>query len=270
MVTGDEMRSVMNQARFGIALAGTNLKASFALRAAFWLQAVFMLLNNVTFFTMWLIFFHRFNQVGGWRLDDVAVIFGVVAAGYGLASVFAGGAGTLARAIVDGELDPLLVQPKSVLVQSIGSRSSASGWGDFATGVCFLGVTGRLGVSGLPVAVLAILASAVAFAAVAVIMHSMAFWLGRIETLARQLIDFTLTFSLYPRPLFGGSIRILLFTVLPAGFVGWLPSAAVRDPGVGTVATTLAASVGVLLFASFVFGRGIRRYESGNRFGMRF
>src|SRR5688500_8985535 len=45
--------------RFFIALLQTNLRASFALRAAFWMQAGFMALNNVLFFTIWWILFDR-------------------------------------------------------------------------------------------------------------------------------------------------------------------------------------------------------------------
>lgn len=253
---------------FTVALAGTNLKSSLALRGAFWLQAAFMLLNNLAFFTMWLIFFHRFEEVGGWRLEDVAVVFGVVAAGYGLTAVFAGGVPVLASAIVEGELDSLLVQPKSVLVQAAGSRSTASGWGDLATGVGFLVVAGGDG-PGLLVIPFAVLASAVAFAGTGILFQSLAFWLGRIEALSRQLAEFTLTFGLYPRPLFGGALRVVLFTVLPAGFVSWLPVEAVRAPSVAGTGLALLGALALFAIASLAFGRGLGQYASGNRFGMR-
>lgn len=263
------MRRAVNLCAFVVALAGTNLKASLALRGAFWLQATFMLLNNVTFFTMWLIFFDRFEQVGGWQLHDVTVVFGVVAGGFGLAAVLAGGVPVLAKAIVEGELDPLLVQPKSALVQSAASRSTASGWGDLATGVGFLAIGGRSDVGILLTAPLAIVASGAAFAGMGILFQSLAFWLGRVETLARQLAEFTLTFSLYPRPLFGGALRVLLFTAVPAGFVGWLPVNAVREPGAATTALALVGAGGLFALAAVVFERGLRQYESGNRFGLR-
>jgi len=34
---------------------------------------------------------------------------------------------------------------------------------------------------------------------------------------ATQLWELLVTFSLYPEPLFGGALRLVLFTVLPAG-----------------------------------------------------
>src|SRR5262249_47031081 len=89
--------------RFAATLVGMNLRQSFALRGAFWLQALFMMGNNLIFFVTWWIFFQRFDDVGGWRLPDVAMLFGVVAAGYGVAAVFAGGVRELARTIADGD-----------------------------------------------------------------------------------------------------------------------------------------------------------------------
>ena len=56
--------------RFLRALVATNLKASLALRGAFWARVVFMMANNLIFFVMWWVFFERFEEVRGWRLPD--------------------------------------------------------------------------------------------------------------------------------------------------------------------------------------------------------
>lgn len=252
---------------FLAALAATNLRASFALRGSFLLQTVFMLVNNLTFFAIWLIFFDRFEEVGGWRLEDMATVYAVVAAGYGIAAVMAGGIQFLGQSIVDGHLDPLLVQPRSALVQSIGSRSNASGWGDILTGAGFLAIIARDEPAVLLLAPLAIAGSALAFGGVGVAFQSLAFWAGRSSELSRQLSEFTLNFSLYPRPLFGGAVRLVLFSLLPAAFVGWLPVEAVREPGWQAALAALTGAAGMVFLAALIFARGLKRYESGSRFG---
>lgn len=256
-----------SSARYFAALAATNLKAALALRGSFWLQASFMLLNNLTFFITWIIFFDRFGNVRGWRLEDTAVLFGVVAGGVGLFGVLAHGGARLSQIVFDGELDPMLVQPKPPLLQAIGSRTVASGWGDFATGVFFLAIAGWREPAVLPFAVLGLVASAVVFTSTAVIVHSLAFWLGQVETLARQVWEFQLNFSLYPSTIFGGGLRVVLFTIIPAGFSGFLPAELVRDPA---LMPTLALLGGVAVYVALavaVFSRGLRWYESGSRFG---
>jgi len=102
-----------------------------------------------------------------------------------------------------------------------------------------------------------------------VLFQSLAFWLGDVEQLSRQLWEFTLAFALYPRPLFAGGISFLLYTLLPAGFVGFLPVEVVRQPSALLCLAAFGAALGWWLLASTVFSLGLRRYESGNRFGAR-
>ncbi|HTO09900.1 MAG TPA: ABC-2 family transporter protein [Myxococcota bacterium] len=253
--------------RFARTLVATNLRASLALRGAFWLQAVLMVVNNVAFFTMWWILFARFREIGGWRLQDMMTLFGIVAPGFGLAVVFGGGARQLARAIVDGQLDSRLTQPKPVLLHAVASQSTASGWGDVLTGAGMLYLAGRLDLAHAPFIALAIAVSALTFVASAVIFQSLAFWLGDVEQLARQLWEFTLNFALYPQPLFAGSLSFILYTLLPAGFVGFLPVEIVRSPSLHACLYALGGAVLWWTLAIAVFTAGLRRYESGNRFG---
>jgi ABC-2 type transport system permease protein len=98
------------------------------------------------------------------------------------------------------------------------------------------------------------------------LVHSAAFWLGRTESASRQLYEVTLMFSLYPDTLFTGPMRWILFSIIPAGFVGYLPAAEIRSPSVGTA---FAIGAGVLAYgalSAWVFERGLRTYSSGSRF----
>ncbi len=255
--------------RFLLALWATNFKAALALRVAFVMQTGFMLLNNLLFFVFWWVMFERFEQIRGWRIEDVAVLFGVSAAGFGLAAVFAGGVPDLSRRIQDGDLDPMLTLPRSVLVQAAAARTRADGLGDIASGLLLVGFAGYGAPERMPVVLLAIVLSASVLVASGVLVHSAAFWLGRIEAVARQIGEFLLTFSVYPPPLFGGALRVLLFTLIPAGFVAYLPARLVRDFDVGTLVLAVGGSVLYAVVAWWVFHAGLRQYASGSRFGVR-
>jgi ABC-2 type transport system permease protein len=252
-------------ARFVIALFARQLSASFALRAAFFTSAGVMLINDAMFFSTWWIIMGRFGSVSGWRLEDVMCLSGVSASGFGICVIVFGGVYDLARKVQEGGLDTFLTQPKSVLFQALACRTQASGWGDLVAGVGLLALSGVVSWSRLPWLVLAVLCSAVSFTATGVVMHSLAFWIRRFHALARSLWDFTVTFSLYPPSLFGGALRVVLFTLLPAGLVAYLPVEMLRTPRPLTV---LAATGGTVLHAAFalwLFQRGCRRYASGNR-----
>jgi ABC-2 type transport system permease protein len=118
----------------------------------------------------------------------------------------------------------------------------------------------------LPLVAVAIAASALVFVATGIVFFSLAFWLGKVETVARQLWELLITFALYPEPLFGGVLRLALFTVLPAGFVGYLPVRVVHAPTFLNVALLVTGAAAYLAVAVLVFDRGLRRYASGSRF----
>lgn len=261
------MTTHTNTLRFARALLAANLKSTLMLRGAFVTQVVFMALNNFAFFVFWWALMQRVPVLRGWRLGDIQVLFGIVAAAFGLAVTLAGGVRHLGRFIDEGELDTLLTQPRPVLLYALGLRSQASGVGDVLSGIAFIGWSGQLSWRALPLVAFAIVASAVVFIACGIVFFSLAFWLGRVETLARQLWELLITFSLYPEPLFGGMLRLVLFTLLPAGFVGYIPARLVRSPSFGLVLLMTAATAVYLAIAIVVFDRGLRRYTSGSRFG---
>ena len=90
--------------RFLRALIGTNLRAAFALRGSFWLSVLFMIANNLIMFSIWLIYFDRFDDVGGWHLKDMAVLNGTVSFAWGLQVVLADGTLVSDDPVADAEL----------------------------------------------------------------------------------------------------------------------------------------------------------------------
>jgi ABC-2 type transport system permease protein len=260
---------IRSSLRFLRALLATNIRASLALRGAFWLQVMFMALNNVAYFSVWWIFFARFDDIGGWTLADVATLYGVVVASFGLSVILCGGLRDLARHIFEGSLDTWLTQPRPTLLQVLASSSRASGWGDLATGFAFLAYSGLVDVGEIPLAILAIALSCCVFVASGVLLHSLAFWWGDVGSLTRQIWEFLITFSLYPRTLFSGGLKLLLFTVLPAGFIGYLPVELLRDFSIETLAATSLATLGYMWLARTIFRVGLRRYASGSRISVR-
>ena len=259
----------MSTLRFLGLLLHTNLRASLALRGAFMLQAGLMALNNLVYFSVWLIFFDRFHDLAGFGLKDMELTYGVVACGFGLAVACAGGLRELSRMVVEGALDSYLAQPKPVLLQVLCSRTLASGWGDLATGLVMVGVSRQVSLGHVPYLLLAIALSTTVFVAAGVIFHSTAFWLGPMDSLPRMLWDFLLTFSIYPEPIFGGRVRVLLYTLMPAAFTGFLPARLVRRPSLPNLGLAVGGATAVVCFAWFMFERGLRRYESGNQIGAR-
>jgi ABC-2 type transport system permease protein len=260
------MNRAANSFAFARALVATNLKATLALRGAFLVQVVFMALNNFAFFVFWWVLMRRVPSIRGWSLGDIALLYGIVAVAFGLAVSLAGGVRYLGQLIEEGGLDTLLTQPRSVLVYALCLRSQPSGFGDVISGIMFIAWSGGVSWFTLPVLAAAIIAGALVLVACGIVFFSLAFWLGKVETVSRQLWELLITFSLYPEPLFGGALRLALFTLLPAGFVGYIPVRVVQAPSVVDVILLATGAITFLGLAIVVFEYGLRRYASGSRF----
>jgi ABC-2 type transport system permease protein len=262
------MNRISANCYFVRALLATNLKTVVAQRGQFALQASFMLINNLSFFVFWWVLFDKVDAIRGWVIADVQLLYGFSAAAYGVMIVFAGGVRHISRWVDEGELDPLLVQPKATWLYAVGSRSQPSGVGDILSGVVFLAISGQVDVRNAALAVLCVACGACVFLGSALAFYSLAFWLRRTDTLSRQLLDFLILFSLYPESLFGGTLRLALFSLLPAGFIAYVPVHVIRDGALWEVPLLVLAATGFVTLGIGVFQSGLRRYASGSRFGV--
>lgn len=73
-----------------------------------------------------------------------------------------------------------------------------------------------------------------------------------------------ITFSTYPATLFEGTVKLLLYALLPAALVGYLTVEALRSLSSGDAALAVAGSAAILVLGACVFYVGLTRYESGN------
>lgn len=241
-----------------------NLLSGMAYRASFMAQIVFMMLNNAMFLVFWWIFFSRFGEVQGWKLNDVTLLFGIGASGFGLSVVFFGNILRLSSMIRDGQIDYYLLLPPDPLVHILMSKMVFSGLGDIVFGflIFFLGTSPDL--PSLALFTLLSFLSGIVFTSFCAIVHSLTFFAGNTEGISRFLSEALLTFSLYPENLFRGTVRAMLFSIVPAGFVSYLPVQLLREFDGGKFAAMVAATAGFAFLAAIIFRMGLRRYESGN------
>jgi ABC-2 type transport system permease protein len=109
---------------------------------------------------------------------------------------------------------------------------------------------------------------AIVFVALGIMAGSLSFYLGNAGTLSDQWRDTVITFATYPPTLFDGAVKVVLFTVLPAGFVSYLPVETLRSPSIWNLLMAVIGSLIVLAAAVGMFYHGLRRYESGNLISM--
>lgn len=261
--------SIYKTALFYFYLLRTSMKASISLRWNFLFEMALMLFNNLIFFSMWWIFFTQFNDIGGWQFRDMAALMAIATGAYGLRQICFGGVKTLARDIISGGLDPFMTQPKNLLIHIVGSRSMPKGWGHLFTSIMFIFLTGLTDPYTIGMIVVGILCGCIVFASMSIISHSLAFWLGPVETLAQKYCDSLFLFALYPSNIYSDILRFMMFTVLPAGLISYLPVELVREFSWLKLGGIVGGALLLWTLAFAIFYLGLKRYESGNQVGVR-
>lgn len=247
------------------ALLRHNLASGLALRSVAVTSAVMMFANNILWFVIWIIYFQTFSTMRGWGLTDFSLLMAAGTWGFGVMVVALGGVREIARVIVDGSLDVHLGRPRHPLPSLLLSRSTASGWGDMASSFVFWFWFGGLHLSQLPLALLVSTAGGLVLAAAVCIAQSVAFWIPRSSAMAQEFLDMMITISLYPQTIYGAFVRALLFTLIPAAYMTYVPVQAMREGSWIKTAAVVGAAAAYWVLAVWVFERGLRRYTSGNQ-----
>lgn len=240
-----------------------NVLCNMEYRVSFLTQVVFMFLNDILLLFFWWILFKRFDNIAGWRQNDIFLLYAMSAGAYGLAYTVFGNAIRLSSLIVEGQLDYYLALPKDVWLNVLISRSLASTIGDFIFGVAICTAIYGLSIKVLIAAFYMAIAALLLTSAVT-IAHCMTFFMGNAEQVAAVFSEAMLSFSLYPISLFSLSIRVLLYTAIPAAFVSFIPVTLVREFSPILFAVFLGVTAFSVWLSRRVFYAGLKRYESGN------
>lgn len=96
-----------------------------------------------------------------------------------------------------------------------------------------------------------------------------AFWIQQVSPFywIWEKLLFTLGGLLLPPHIYSGWIQLLMFTLIPAGVIGYLPVELLRHFSWLNLMILLGSAFGFFLLAFLVFHFGLKKYESGNQFG---
>ena len=254
----------MKELKFLLAVWKANLLSVMEYRVSFIMQALGMMLNDFMYFAIWIIFFDRFKEVRGWGIGDMYITYGVLASAFGLVALLFGNAFNLSEIINKGRLDYYLSFPRPVLLHAVSSRMISSGMGDFTYGFISYALSGYYTWDGFLRFILATLLAATVFAAFLILVQSLSFWLGMMTNLTSLMLNAMITFGIYPTTLFDGYAKLILFTLIPAAFMGAVPAEFIRAFTWQSLAELLLGAIVFLFLAVTIFRLGLKRYESGS------
>ncbi len=245
-----------------------NIMRQMVNKVTFITNILFMILNNATFIIQWIILFNIKDEIGGYGLREIYLLWGLAASGFGIANIVFRRAFTISELIINGKLDTFLVQPKNVFLSVITSETSISAIGDLIYGYICLALYGIT----LKIFVLFTIfsiTSAIILAAFSSIVGSTSFWITKSELLANSLFNVMVNFATYPGSIFKGTIRLILYTIIPVGIANYVPLDVIVNFNIWNFLYVILFTIGITILAFIVFYRGLKRYSSSNLMGSR-
>lgn len=240
-----------------------NIMRQMTNKVTFITNIVFMILNNASFIIQWIILFSIKEEIGGFTIKEVILLWGIAASTYGIAHLLFYKAFNLSDLIINGKLDTFLVQPKNVFLSVITSDTSISAIGDLIYGYICLSIYGITFKNFLLFTIFSI-TGAIIVTTFASILGSLSFWIVKADVFADASINIMLNLATYPGNIFKNSVKIILYTIIPVGIANYMPVDIILNFNFWNYGYIIIFTTFITILAFYIFNKGIKRYSSSN------
>ncbi|WP_312114991.1 ABC transporter permease [Brevibacillus reuszeri] len=214
---------------------------------------------------------YRFNDVVGWNIYEVGLLYGISSVSVSTYRLFAPEINDFEKYIIQGEMDQLLIRPVSPLLLLLTRNLDLSRLGGIVQGISILclsmiGLTAQekevwLLLLFMPVA---IVSGSVIYFSIALSTAATAFWTHQIKDLQTFTIYAPANASNYPIGLYPSWLKWMFYTVLPIAFMNYVPMLTLLGKThhwYFPLLTPVVAALALLLSLRF-WAFGIRHYHS--------
>lgn len=257
------LMEVKNQLKVMFLSIKYNIMRQMVNKVTFITNIVFMILNNSCFIVQWIILFSLKDEIGGYTIKQVLLLWGMAAGTFGFAHIMFHKAFEMSDLIINGKLDTFLVQPKNVLLSVITSDSNISAIGDLIYGYICLIIYG-ITIQNFILFTIFVILGGIILTAFTSILGSLSFWIVKGDILADSLSNIMINLATYPGTIFKNSVKLILYTVIPVGISNYLPVEMIISFSLTKFLIVFGVSIGISILAFTIFYRGLRRYSSSN------
>ncbi|SFB59293.1 ABC-2 type transport system permease protein [Cohnella sp. OV330] len=260
----------MNWLRISWMLYKINVRARMQYRVSFLLTTLLASVVTVAEFLGLAVVLHAFGAIRGWNVWEIGYLYGVLMTAKYLYRGFGSAVNNFEPYLVNGQLDQLLLRPMPLLLSVLTSRTRMVG-GELLQSLTVLGVClgkllgdGTVGWAAIPLTLLIVCTGTVIMFAVGLATAAVGFWTTRTEDLSVLTDNASTTACQLPLSLFPDWLRTLLLTVVPFGFINYVPAMFIvrSEWGWWTVPATAAVAALSLGAALALWRVGVRKYQS--------
>jgi ABC-2 type transport system permease protein len=253
-------------------LAGAQIRSQMQYRRSFAIQSAVMFLVMVSDLAPVWILARFFGSLEGWSFAELALLYGMVETSWSSVETVLRGFENFSVYLVQGDLDRILLRPRSVILQVATRDFDARKLSRMAQALLVLGIACfslGLGPASLAWIALGIVGGVLCFAGIVTMGAAIQFWtLGQAQELQNILTYGGAAALTYPVSIYATWFRRVLTYGVPLAFVNYFPALAALGrteaagwpmfvPWLSPLVCALVLALGLAAFT-----RGLRRYES--------
>lgn len=247
---------------------GILLRSQMQYRLSSILLFVGQFIGTLTGFLAVYLLFERFGTLDGWTFHEVALFYAVAMLSFSTTEMVVRGFDMFSRLVRTGDFDRLLLRPRPLEIQVLGSAFEWTRFGRMLQGFVVLvialrGLDMTWDVWRVLALVLTIVGGIGVYSGVFILTATVSFWTIQGIELANLLTDGGRQMAQYPMTIYRDGFRRFFTYVVPLGLVNYLPLNYVLGHGGGPV--SILAPVGAVVFVIpclLVWRFGVRHYRS--------
>lgn len=261
--------------RLYLRLISIQIRSQLQYPVSFWLDVLGTGISLATFFVSLALILQRFGDLGGWTIGEIAFLFGLLEASFGVMDIFFGGfdPANFGRRVRRGTFDELLLRPANITLQVLGDDfilrrigRIAQGAAIFLIGINLVEIEWTMAKAlYLPLVVLGIV---LFFGGLFIIGSTFTFWTVESVEVMNIFTHGSSELISYPMHIYPDWLRSFFTFIVPAALLNYYPALYFLDKpdplGMPVFMRYLSPLAGLLvLLISLLFWRfGIRHYQS--------
>jgi len=249
---------------------GISLRAQLQYPMSLVLHIIGSFFLQVTHLFAIVMLFRRFDRLGQWGLGECMIFYGMAYMAQGFAQMYCRGLMNVGNMVRSGEFDRLMLRPRSLLLQTMGSEVMFNKLGAFIDGLPPF-IAGVIMVKpGWNIADWALVAAAITvgsmtYAGITLIRAMVSFFTVESLEFFNIFIYGGVEANSKPMDIYVGWFRTFFLYIVPIGAINYLPMSELLDMNyVSPYLAYLSPLMGAAFFAiSILFWRtGVRHYRS--------
>ena len=247
------------------------LKAELEYRKAFLISIIAKMATSIFSFISIFFLFDKFGSIAGYTFEDVLICFAISFMGYSLAECFFRSFDHFDRMIANGEFDRILVRPKGIILQVLGSEVEFNRFGrTLASIIILIGVLVNnkqlLQIDNIFTILLMIIGTIVIYASLFILKAGITFFTTQSLEIMNIFTDGTRDLAQYPLNIYQKWVQKFFTYILPIALVNYYPLLYIIGKTNNKFYMILPIFTIIFIIPCYaVWKIGIRKYKSLNQ-----